>query len=39
MDQETKTMRICNMCGFNKDNFVEMEFGDGNGESQLQGPF
>lgn len=32
-------MRICSMCGFNKDNFVEMEFGDGNGESQLQGPF
>ena len=39
MDLETSNMRICNMCGFNKDNFVEMEFGDGNGESQLQGPF
>ena len=31
-------MRICNMCGFNKDNFVEMEFGEGKGESKLEGP-
>jgi len=26
------------MCGFNKDNFVEMEFGEGKGESTLASP-
>lgn len=39
MDHETKNARICNMCGFNKDNFVEMEFGEGNGETTLTKPF
>jgi hypothetical protein len=39
MDQETKGMKICQMCGFNKDNFMEMEFGSGKGESKLEQPF
>lgn len=39
MDPESKNMRICAMCGFNKDNFVEMDFGEGRGESKLESPF
>lgn len=39
MDTESKGSRICKMCGFNKDNFVEMEFGEGSGETTLIKPF
>ena len=35
MDQNHKSAQICIMCGFNYDNFAEMEFKDNEGESRL----